>query len=403
MMGTSIAALKSAVYALAGALATYALFVTILTIPAVQNQVIYLNSVKLTWGLDVNFPEQWGFLRGQVKPFRLKTSDGESLHAWHILPLGTYSEHEAALLAESAGLVEDITTTKGFELLRKDPDAKLVLYLHGAAGTLGSGFRPPSYRAISAMDPDKIHIVAIDYRGFGSSTGSPSEAGINLDAQALADWALNVAGIPAERIVLFGQSLGTAVAISLAQHFGTRPHPVHIRGMVLVAPFVDVQTLTATYRVAGMVPLLGPVARFPRLLTYLNSFIRDKWSSKDTLASFIRLHETSSNRIAGRWNYWIQIIHAQDDYDIPWTHSETLFWHAYNATVPSAIPFEELEDVKRESRVDLGAGGWTVERRTERGYIREDILQHGLHDRTMSYPVVSRAIYQAFTHEPIHP
>lgn len=48
------------------------------------------------------------------------------------------------------------------------------------------------------------HILTIDYRGFGHSSGSPTEAGLIVDGVALVDWVLNVAGIPPERIVILG-------------------------------------------------------------------------------------------------------------------------------------------------------------------------------------------------------
>lgn len=199
--------LRLVVVPVASVLGAYAAFLVILTIPAVQNQVIYLNKVKLTWFKDVSVPEQWGFLRNQVTPFTLQTSDRQTLHAWHILPLGLYHEHESRLAAQPLGLVSDITRTAGFELLRDDPETLLVLYFHGAAGTLGSGWRPPSYRAMSAGSPRRVHTIAIDYRGFGSSTGSPSENGLLIDAIALADFALNTLGIPPSRIVLLGSRL----------------------------------------------------------------------------------------------------------------------------------------------------------------------------------------------------
>jgi hypothetical protein len=72
--------------------ALYLTFLGLLTISALQDHAIYLHGVKLTWGKDVNVPEQWGFLRNQVTPFYLKTSDGATLHAWHILPLETYRQ-----------------------------------------------------------------------------------------------------------------------------------------------------------------------------------------------------------------------------------------------------------------------------------------------------------------------
>ncbi|KAF7556256.1 hypothetical protein G7Z17_g1531 [Cylindrodendrum hubeiense] len=370
-------ALQATVWAFVGSISLYLGFVSLLTIPFLQNQAIYLNSVTLTWFQDVTIPEQWGFLRNQVTPFTLQTPDGETLHAWHILPIGLYQKHEQQLLAEPSGIVPDIAQSLGFQLLRDDPDALLVLYFHGAAGTLGSGWRPPSYRAMHAASPDKIHTVAIDYRGFGSSTGFTSEEGLLTDAITLAEWAMKEAQIPPSRIVIFGQ-----------------PAHAFLRyGPGLVAPFVDVELLTATYRIAGMIPVLDPLAHFPPLLRFLHNFIVTKWPSKIKLAQFINRVEQLP---AEESRYHITIIHAEDDYDIPWTHSEELFWHAVNATSPEGITYDELEKEKEETRLQLGAGGWLVNRESKKGSIREQIVKHGLHDKLMSYPVVSLAILRAF-------
>ncbi|KAK3326032.1 Alpha/Beta hydrolase protein [Apodospora peruviana] len=377
----------------------YCIFLALLAIPFLQSHVIYLHGVTLTWFQDVNVPEQWGFLRNQVTPFTLSTPDGERLHAWHILPLDLYRRHEQRLVQEPDGMALDIKTRLGFQLLRDDPDALLVLYLHGAAGTLGSGFRPPSYRAMYAGAPTRIHTVAIDYRGFGASTGVPSEQGLLTDALTLVRWAIDEAGMPHSRIVLFAQSLGTAVAISLVHHLSQGPDPILFSGMVLVAPFADVELLTATYRVAGTIPILDPLAYFPRLLAFFNGFILHKWPSKDKLAEIIKsYHDTPASR--GK-EYDITIIHAEDDYDIPWSHSDQLFWHGVRAAKAAAqgqedISFEELEGEKKEARRELGAAGWVASHETERGIIREEIVKWGLHDRIMSYPVVSLAVLRAF-------
>ncbi|KAK6841167.1 hypothetical protein PG987_002027 [Apiospora arundinis] len=389
--------LRSVAYAVVVPTLLYAVFVALLTIPYLQNHIIYLHSVTQTGTLDLNVPEQWGFLRNQVTPFHLRTPDGETLHAWHVLPLGLYQQHEDRLVQEPSSVpAPDVTQRLSFQLLRDDPEALLVLYFHGAGGTLGSGWRPPSYRGMSAAAPDKIHVVAIDYRGFGTSTGSPSEEGLLLDAQTLAAWARNEAGIPPSRIVLFGQSLGTAVCISLAQSLATTSEenePVLFSGIVLVAPFADVATLTATYRVAKTVPLLGPVARFPWLLTWLNSYIKSKWPSKERLAEFLR----ACQRIPGDGpKYDVTMIHAQDDYDIPWVHSDMLYWYGVNATSPSPIALKAFEKEKADSRVELEEGGWAVESWSSSGVLREHITKYGLHDKIMSYPVVSRAILRAF-------
>ena len=388
----SSAVFRLALWVIAFATAIYLIFLAVLTIPFFQKQVIYLHRVVLTWSQDVNVPENWGFLHNQVTPFNLHTPDGETLHAWHILPLEAYRRNQQQLVEEPSGLADDIKTRLSFKLLREDPDALLVLYFHGAAGTLGSGWRPPSYRALYATAPDRIHTVAIDYRGFGSSTGSPSEEGLLTDALTLAEWAMNEAGIHPCRIVLFAQSIGTAVAISLAHHLAMRPASTLFAGMVLVAPFANVELLTATYSVGGVIPLLAPIARFPRLPAFLNSFIVTKWPSKDKLAEYVRqCHKMTGDEL----KYHITIIHAEDDWDIPWSHSETVFWHAVNASLPMGISFEELEKKKAQKKIDLGAGGWVVQQKSQSGVLREEIVKYGLHDRIMSYPVVSMAVWRA--------
>ncbi len=373
----------------------YLVFLACLTFPTIQAHVIYLHRITLTWFQDVNVPEHWGFLRNQVTPFHLITPDGETLHAWHVLPLESYRENEKALRTEPAGLCQNIQERLGFKLLRNEPDAQLVIYLHGAAGTLGSGWRPQSYRAISAA-ASRVHILAIDYRGFGASTGWPTEAGLLTDALTLANFAMNTAGIPPERIVIFAQSLGTAVALSLAHRLARQYPPTLFAGMVLVAPFADVELLTRTYRIAGIIPLLSPLVSIPKALAFFNGFIVSKWRSKDKLASFIRHCEHF--RLARRQSkYDITIIHAEDDYDIPAINSDILMWHAVNAVrEPNPhLSFEQWELEKESQKVVLGAGGWELEVKGKGGVVREQILKHGLHDRIMSYPTVSLAVARA--------
>ncbi|KAJ0107332.1 bhydrolase domain-containing protein 12 [Diaporthe amygdali] len=394
--GTSaspVAMLQSVLYALLASSGLYTVFLALLTFPSLQRQVIYLHSFTQTGTQDLNVPEQWGFLHNQVTPFSLSTSDGENLHAWHILPLGLYRQHEERILKEPSGLALNVKQKLAFELLRDDPESLLVLYLHGAGGTLGSGHRPPSYRAISAGAPGRIHIVAMDYRGFGLSTGTPSEDGLLTDATALVDWAMIEAGIPAHRIIIWGQSLGTAVATSLVHRMAFRDEPVLFSGLLLVAPFADVTSLTATYRVAGKVPLLDPIARFPLVHDFLNTFILDKWPTKERIAEIVRRYGSMPD---GSSAYHISIIHAEDDLDIPWSHSEQLFWHAVNASLPVGISFEELNKQKEVAKVHTDAGGWSVTRETGKGVIREHITQYGVHDKIMGYPVVSLAVLKAF-------
>jgi abhydrolase domain-containing protein 12 len=364
----------------------------IVAVPSLQTHALYLHRVRLIWFKDINIPEVFGFLHNQVTPFPIETSDGETLHAWHVLPLTLYRRHEKELLAQPSGFAHDLSSRLSFKLLRDAPDARLVIYLHGTAGCMASGVRPDVYRALYSAAPDKIHIVTIDYRGYGLSSGTPSEEGLLLDAIALAAWAVNVAGIPTSRTVLFAQSLGTAVAISLMDKLRDQSSTLSFAGTILVAPFSDVSTLTATYRIGGFIPVLSPLGLFPPLLAFFNGFLESTWRSKDRIASFVKRSE-SEGSIS---NYHITLIHAQDDTTIPYIHTEVLFWHAVNATVPTGISYKELERKKAMKRIDVGAGGWAVEWSTKKGLIREELLKYGSHDKVGAYPSIAMAVFRAF-------
>ncbi|KAJ5097267.1 hypothetical protein N7456_007988 [Penicillium angulare] len=392
MTASEIAAsfFEYACIAVAAVIALYVLLLALLTTSIFQSHVVYLHAIQMTWFKDLNVPETFGFRRNQVTPFCIKTPDNEELYAWHILPPELYRKNEASLIAEPDGFVPDIKSRLAFKLLKDDPEARLVLHIHGAGGTVASGYRVPNYRALSAGNPNKIHVLTFDYRGFGKSTGSPSENGLTVDALAVVDWAMNVAGIPPSRILIFAQSMGTAVSIAISKHLALQESPVIFAGTVLVAPFVDVATLVSTYRIAGTIPIMGPIATIPFLFKYLQRFIRDKWLSKDSIAQYIRANEFNEKK------YRLAIIHAEDDYDIPWHHSQLLFWHAVNASIPTGITYEELEEKRVDTMADLGAAGSVMEWKTNHGVIREEILKTGLHDVIMGYPVVSMAVMRFF-------
>ncbi|KAL6230664.1 hypothetical protein BDW75DRAFT_222042 [Aspergillus navahoensis] len=375
---------------LAAAAGLYAVLLGLLTTATFQSHAVYLHAIQMTWFKDLDVPETFGFLKNQVTPFSIKSADNGHLYAWHVLPIELYRKNELALTAEQTGFVQDITSRLAFRLLRNDPEARLVIHMHGAGGTVASGYRVPNYRALSAGHPGKIHVLTFDYRGFGRSKGKPSEAGLIQDALAVTNWAMNVAGIPASRIVIFGQSMGTAAAVAVSHSFASQSPPVVFAGTVLVAPFVNVPTLVSTYRVAGTIPILSPLHRFPALFEYLLRFIRDRWLTNERIMEMVRMNEVNEEK------YRLTIIHAEDDWDIPSHHSDLLFWHAVNGSVPVGITYEELDQKKAEMQVDLGAAGTIMEWQTEYGVIREEILKSGLHDVVMGYPVVTMAVMRHF-------
>jgi fermentation-respiration switch protein FrsA (DUF1100 family) len=107
----------------------------------------------------------------------------------------------------------------------------VLIYFHGNGGALVH--RADRFRALTA---DGTGLVALSYRGYGGSTGSPSETGLIADGEAA--YRFVAARYPAERIVLFGESLGTGVAVALAA-------ANRIGGLILQAPFTSAADVAA--------------------------------------------------------------------------------------------------------------------------------------------------------------
>lgn len=103
------------------------------------------------------------------------------------------------------------------------PDGPVVVIFHGNAGHIGD--RVPKYRPLLQAG---LGVFFAEYRGYGGNPGRPSEEGLTADGLSVMAY-LGSRGIPEERIVLYGESLGTGLAIKLA---AGRP----VAGLVLEAP-----------------------------------------------------------------------------------------------------------------------------------------------------------------------
>ena len=88
-----------------------------------------------------------------------------------------------------------------------------VLYLHGNATTIASHVNIAHYRLLRGLG---MHTLAPEYRGFGGLDGLPNETTLQEDARAAYDYLRETRRIPPHQIVIYGWSLGSAVAIDLA-------------------------------------------------------------------------------------------------------------------------------------------------------------------------------------------
>jgi uncharacterized protein len=94
-----------------------------------------------------------------------------------------------------------------------DSGGRWLLICHGNGGNLSEAGRPFHYAGLRALG---LNLLAFDYRGYGESGGVPSEAGLYRDADAAWRYLTDTLRVAPDRIVLFGHSLGSAVAVELA-------------------------------------------------------------------------------------------------------------------------------------------------------------------------------------------
>lgn len=119
---------------------------------------------------------------------------------------------------------------------------RVLLLFHGNAGNVSHRLD----RAKLFVEKLGVDLFLVDYRGYGRSAGRPSEAGLYRDGLAIYDAALE-RGFPAERIVLFGESLGCAVAVEVALARQGDRGTEGPAGVALETPFLSVPALARVH------------------------------------------------------------------------------------------------------------------------------------------------------------
>lgn len=155
-----------------------------------------------------------------------------------------------------------------------------ILYFHGNRGSM-----PRLARRLRALAGEGFGVLATAYRGYSGSTGSPTEEGLAEDARAAFDWLARTA--PGATVVVYGESLGTGVAVRLATERA-------FSALVLDAPYTSLPDIAAE--------------RFP--------WVPVHWLMKDRFPS--------ASRIAGIGRPLL-IVHGDADRTVPFRYGERLY------------------------------------------------------------------------------
>lgn len=357
----------------AGGLA-YALVIGALTYPTVQRNAIYAHNINPTLFQDLNNTEQFGFIYHQIQPFTLTTPDNVTLFAWHILPVHLYLQHEASLKAQpNLGLKPwaEAVNSVGLQLLLNDPKAIAVVSFHGNAAHIASSYRPPTYQQImsSSTSDRPVHVIAFDYRGFGLSTGSPTEEGVIQDSVTVLSALTGIggdekhsrAGIDPSRIILVGQSMGTFISSAFYHEWVLNLGRAPFKALVLIASFSSLTELLESYSFKGLTPpLLSPLVFYPRIQEWVLSKIADKWETSQKLVELVRHPDVQLD---------LTMMHARDDWEIPWRQGRTSWDRVLDAATNGGVDFVRNLDEEEWKSPD------------GKKHLRWQRLRHGGHNR----------------------
>ncbi|EAL87006.1 hypothetical protein KXW98_001656 [Aspergillus fumigatus] len=195
-----------------------------------QNELIYPRNVPADARTNVPSPRQFGI--SDYEDLQIPTPDGESLHAFFIRPAN--KQH-----------ARNIT----------------VLMFHGNAGNIGH--RVPIAKVLQEILG--CNVLMLEYRGYGLSTGVPDEAGLKIDAQTGFDYLRQRAETRNTTIIVYGQSLGGAVAINLVAE---NQDSGDVGGLILENTFLSIRKL---------IPTVFPPAR------YLARLCHQHWASEEVM------------------------------------------------------------------------------------------------------------------------
>ncbi|MDH4247650.1 MAG: lysophospholipase [Deltaproteobacteria bacterium] len=213
---------------------------------------------------------------------------------FHPDPAETPTPAQAGLPYEEVRLpTPDGEVLRGWWIPRPEPEAPLLLFFHGNAGS--RAHRVPNLELLWRAG---ISVFIFDYRGYGGSSGHPNETGVITDGLAAHDWL--TARLPGRPVVLFGRSLGGAIAAQVALR---RP----VSGLILESTFTSVSAMART---------VSPLPGLHRLLR----------TRLDTLAAVRSL------------TLPLLVIHGKADELVPYAMGEALF-------SASASPLKTLHSV----------------------------------------------------------
>jgi alpha-beta hydrolase superfamily lysophospholipase len=179
---------------------------------------------------------------------------------------------------------EDGVPLHGWLLSPRDRVSRgTILFLHGNAENIST-----HVQSVLWLVREGYTVFAFDYRGYGRSGGeAPDIPGVHRDARAALSHILSLAGVSPDRLVVFGQSLGAAVAVHTVATASSVRRP---RALILDSPFAGYRRIVRD-RLSSLIvtwPIAWPASRF-----FDDEYSPERWIGKISPVPVIVIHGTA--------------------------------------------------------------------------------------------------------------
>jgi len=254
--------------------------------PAIQRRVVfaYILICLFMWAFQRNLiyvptkhiaaPEAYGL--NDFESLRLTSEDGTHVLAWY---------HKAS---------------DGYPT---------IIYYHGNGGNLAG--RKNYFRQLADAG---FGVLGLDYRGYGTSEGSPTEMGLYQDARATMDYAIKTLSLARNQIIIYGESLGTGVAVEIASEYRSG-------GLILQSPFTSMEE----------------VAKYTYPWLPVHCLLKDRF---DSIVKIANVHVP------------LLLFHGQRDKVVPIEEGKTLFDYASKPKEAIYYPKNGHEDFDTQILTD---------------------------------------------------
>lgn len=276
--------------------------VSLVKLHEIAQHLVYTHRLRVPFFDDLGRPSDFS-LNHTVNMY-ITPEEGISLGLWHTVPESLWKEAQGKDLAWYQSRLGD--------------GHPVFIYLHGNLGTRARPHRVGVAKILSALN---YHVVVPEYRGFGDSSGEPTEAGMTSDALYIYDWVKTRCGT--SQVIIWAHSLGTGVVTNTAAKLAED------------GVFVDGIILEGIFNLKHQMKMPHPFSWYYWKFPGMSFFFPEPWAEN----KLVFPTEENLKKIKSP----ILFLHSEDDFITPIQFAQELYELAVNVQSSDRVKMVKFE------------------------------------------------------------